>query len=132
MHEEEHMDKQPTLRVRTRPNDANASGDIFGGWLMSQVDIACAIEAELRAKGPVATVAVKELVLRKPLFVYDIVSFYTNLENVGNTSMTISVEVFARRMQPKSGEYETISVATATLVFVAISTPGVSRPVPPM
>lgn len=129
MHEEEHLHKQPTLRVQTRPNDANAAGDIFGGWLMSKIDIACALEAQQRAKGHVATVAVKELVFCKPIFVYDLVSFYTNLEKVGNTSLTISVEVYARRMQ-KSGEYETLQVATATLVFVAISTPGHSRPVP--
>ncbi len=129
MHEETHIDKQPTLRVRTQLNDANPSGDIFGGWLMSQIDIACAIEAQLRARGPVATIAVNELIFRKPLYVYDLVSFYTTLKSVGNTSMTIDVEVFARRME-EGGDYETLEIATATLVFVAISTPGVSRPVP--
>ncbi|MDQ2995019.1 MAG: acyl-CoA thioesterase [Pseudomonadota bacterium] len=129
MHEEDHIDKQPTLRVRTRPNDTNASGDIFGGWLMSHIDIACAIEAQLRAKGPVATVAVKELIFRKPLFVYDIVSFYTTLARVGNTSLTIDVEVYARRMH-EDGEFVTLEVATATLVFVAIATPGTKRVIP--
>lgn len=128
MHEVEHIDKQPTLRVTTMPNDANAAGDIFGGWLMSQIDIAGAIEAQVRAKGAVATISVKELIFHKPLFVYDLVSFYTELTHVGNTSIEVAVEVFARRM--RSGEYETLKVAWATLVYVAISKPGVKRLVP--
>lgn len=128
MHDVEHIDKQPTLRVTTMPNDANAAGDIFGGWLMSQIDIAGAIEAQVRSKGAVATISVKELIFHKPLFVYDLVSFYTDLIRVGNTSIEVSVEVFARRM--RGGEYETLKVAWATLVYVAISKPGVKRPVP--
>lgn len=128
MHDQEHLEKQPTLRVTTMPNDANASGDIFGGWLMSQIDIAAAIEAQVRAKGAVATVSVNELVFHKPLFVYDLVSFYTELLHVGNTSLEVGIDVFARRM--RGGEYQTIKVAWAKLVFVAISTPGVKRRVP--
>jgi acyl-CoA thioesterase YciA len=129
MHEQEHLDKQPTLRVTTMPNDANAAGDIFGGWLMSQIDIAGAIEAQVRSKGAVATISVKELIFHKPLFVYDLVSFYTELQHVGNTSMEVRIDVYARRMN--QGEYQTINVAWATLVYVAISKPGVKRPVPP-
>lgn len=129
MHDEEHLNKQPTLRIKTLPNDANKSGDIFGGWLMSQIDIACALEAQVHAKGPVATIAVQELIFHKPLYVYDVVSLYTNLEKIGTSSLTISVEVYARRMQ-EGGTYETLKVASATLIFVAISTPGIKRPVP--
>lgn len=128
MHDQEYIDKQPTLRVTTMPNDANAAGDIFGGWLMSQIDIAGAIEAKVRAKGPVATISVKELVFDKPLFVYDLVSFYTDITRVGKTSIEVSVEVFARRM--REGEFQTIKVAWATFVYVAISKPGVKRQVP--
>lgn len=128
MHEQQHLDKQPTLRVTTMPNDANASGDIFGGWLMSQIDIAGAIEAQVRARGAVATISVKELVFNKPLFVYDLVSFYTEILHVGSTSIEVMIDVFARRMQ--GGEYETIKVAWAKLVYVAISKPGVKRRVP--
>lgn len=128
MHEEEHYDKQPTLRVTTMPNDANAAGDIFGGWLMSQIDIAGAIEAQVRAKGPVATVSVKELIFHKPLFVYDLVSFYTEITHVGTTSIEVAIEVYARRM--REGEFQTINIAWAKYVYVAISTPGHKRAVP--
>lgn len=128
MHEVEPHDRQPTLRVRTTPNDANQLGDIFGGWLMSHIDIAGAIEAKVRAKGNVSTVAVKELLFIKPLFVYDLVSFYTSIEKVGNTSITVKIEVFSTRM--KAEEFETIKVSDATLVYVAISQPGTKRTVP--
>lgn len=128
MHEEEHIERQPTLRVTTTPNDANQKGDIFGGWLMSKIDIAAAIEARLRAKGPVATVAVKELEFIKPLFVYDLVSFYTELESVGKTSISIKVDVFARRFHGE--DMETVKVSKAILIFCAISEPGVKRLVP--
>ncbi len=129
MHETEHLDVQPTLRVRTMPNDTNANGDIFGGWLMSQIDIAGAIEAQVRSQGPVATIAVKELIFHKPLFVHDLVSFYTNVIRVGTTSMEIGIEVFARRLE--NGQFSTVKVSWAKLVYVAISKPGVKRVVPP-
>jgi len=129
MHEEDHIQQQPTLRLTTLPNDANQKGDIFGGWLMSKIDIAAAIEARLRAKGEVATVAVKELKFIQPLFVYDLVSFYTKLESVGKTSLTIKIDVYARRFD--GGEYNTVRVSEAVLVFCAISEPGVKRLVPP-
>ncbi len=128
MHEQEHLDQQPTLRVTTMPNDANAAGDIFGGWLMSKIDIAGAIEAKVRAKGAVATISVKELIFNKPLFVYDLVSFYTEIVHVGNTSIEVAIDVFARRMD--GGEYQTLKVSWARLVYVAISTPGVKRSIP--
>ena len=122
------LDKKPILQLRTQPNDANQSGDIFGGWLMSQIDIAAAVVASIRAKGPVATVAVKHLTFLKPLFIYDLVSFYTAVEKVGNTSITVKIEVFSTRMRDE--EFETIKVSDATLVYVAISQPGVKKQVP--
>jgi acyl-CoA thioesterase YciA len=112
------------------PNDTNASGDIFGGWLMSQIDVAGATEAQVRSRGPVATVAVKELVFHKPIFVYDLVSFYTDGVRVGTTSMEISIDAFARRFE--NGEFKTIQVSWAKLVYVAITKPGQKRLVPPL
>lgn len=118
---------QPTLRVKTRPNDANQSGDIFGGWLMSHVDVAGAIVAAERARGHVVTIAVKQLQILKPLFVYDIVSFYATVTKVGNTSITVDVEVYAQRA-PNAKEISKIS--DATMVYVAVTEPGVKREVP--
>ncbi len=120
----------PTLRVKTRPNDANKGGDIFGGWLMSQIDMAGAIAAARRAKGPVVTVSVKRLTFIKPLFIYDIASFYTKVSKVGKTSVTIKVEVYAERYKKGETELSEIKVSDATLVYVAVSKPGKKRLVP--
>lgn len=120
---------EPTLRIKTRPNDANKGGDIFGGWLMSQIDVASAIEASRRAKGPVVTVAVKNLTFIKPIFIYDIVSFYSKVTTVGKTSLTVETEVFAER-QSNDGVGEIVKISDATLVFVAVFEPGKPRPVP--
>lgn len=119
--------KTLALRMKTLPNDANSSGDIFGGWLMSQIDIAGAIAAAKRAKGKVVTVAVKELKFIKPLFVYDLVSFYTEVTGVGKTSITVNVDVYAERL-PNEG---VVKVSDATLVYVAVHEPGIKRAVPP-
>ena len=121
------------LRVKTRPNDANKSGDIFGGWLMSQIDIAGAIAAAHRAKGPVVTVAVKELTFIKPLYIYDIVSFYTKIIGVGKTSITVEVEVYAERYnyEENKTELSRVKVSDATLIYVAVSKPGEKRLISP-
>lgn len=118
---------EPTLRLTTLPNDANASGDIFGGWLMSKIDISGAVAAVQRARGPVVTVAVDELQFIKPLFVYDLVSFYSRVIKVGHTSLTVHTEVYAQRARAL---FETIKVADATYVYVAVSKPGKKRLVP--
>lgn len=120
-------DRHPVLRLTTRPNDANPNGDIFGGWLMSQIDIAGAIIAAERAKGPVVTIAVKELRFIKPLFVYDLVSFYGQVVTVGKTSVTVDLEVYAQRQRRYL--HEAIKVSTATLIYVAVSAPGKPRPI---
>src|ERR1019366_398473 len=90
-------DREPTLRVVPMPADANFSGDIFGGWVMSHVDIAGSIPATRRARGRVATVAVNSFVFRQPVMVGDVVSFYAQVVKVGRTSITVSVEVYAQR-----------------------------------
>ena len=89
--------KEPTLRVVPMPADSNPSGDIFGGWVMSHVDIAGSIPAIRLAAGRVATVAVNSFVFRQPIMIGDLVSFYAEVVKVGRTSITVSVEVYAQR-----------------------------------
>jgi acyl-CoA thioesterase YciA len=120
--------KQPALRVMPMPADANQNGDIFGGWIMSQVDIAGGTVAGRIARGRVATVAVKEFVFKQPVLVGDLVSFFVELEKIGATSITVTVEVYAER-RPESPRV--VKVTEATLTYVAIDSSGRPRPVPP-
>ena len=112
-------DKEPTLRLVPMPADSNSSGDIFGGWVMSQVDIAGSIPAIRRARGRVVTVAVNSFVFRKPVMVGDIVSLYAEVVKVGRTSITVNVEVYAQRNPVKE---ECVKVTEATLTYVAVDT----------
>jgi acyl-CoA thioesterase YciA len=124
-------DRQPTLRVVPRPADANASGDIFGGWIMSQVDIAGGVVAARRAQGRVVTVAVNAFQFKKPVFVGDVVSFYAEVIDVGRTSLTIDVIVYAERGLLGAGAPGGVVMVTdATLTYVAIDSSGGKRPVP--
>lgn len=120
--------REPTIRVAAMPSDANYTGDIFGGWLMGQVDIAGSIPALHRAKGRVATVAVNSFVFRQPIFVGDIVSFYTRIVKVGTTSITVEVEVYAQRDPAKP---VCVKVTEAVLTYVAVGDDRKPRPVPP-
>ncbi len=119
--------REPTLRVAAMPSDANYTGDIFGGWLMGQVDIAGSIPAVHRAKGRVATVAVNSFVFKQPIFVGDLVSFYTRIVKTGTTSVTVEVEVYAQRdpVNPTC-----VKVTEATLTYVAVGEDRKSRPLP--
>ena len=119
--------KQPSLRVMPMPADANQNGDIFGGWIMSQVDIAGSVAAMRTAKGRVATVAVNSFVFKQPVFVGDIVSLYSEVVRVGRTSITVSVEVYAER---RPSDPKVVKVTEATLTYVAIDGAGQPRPVP--
>ena len=119
-------DQHPTMRLPARPRDTNTAGDIFGGWIMSQVDLAASIAASRRAKGRVVTVAVNSFQFHKPVFVGDVVSCYANVTKVGNTSLTIFVEVYAERYPER---VETVKVTEATLTFVAVDEQGNKRPV---
>jgi len=110
-------DREPTLRVVPMPADSNSAGDIFGGWVMSQVDIAGSIPAIRLARGRVATVAVNSFVFRQPVMVGDVVSFYADVVKVGRTSITVSVEVYAQRNPVKE---ECVKVTEATLTYVAV------------
>ena len=120
--------REPTIRLAAMPSDANYTGDMFGGWLMGQVDIAGSIPALHRAKGRVATVAVNSFVFKQPIFVGDVVSFYTKIVKVGNTSITVEVEVYAQRDPAKP---TCVKVTEATLTYVAVGDDRKPRIVPP-
>ena len=120
-------DKQPALRVVPMPSDANFVGDIFGGWIMSQVDIAGGIPAMRRARGRVVTVAVNSFSFKKPVFVGDLVSLYADIVRVGRTSITVDVEVFAQRSPL---DIECVKVTEATLTYVAVDENRKPRVVP--
>jgi acyl-CoA thioesterase YciA len=109
--------REPTLRVIPMPADANHTGDIFGGWIMAQVDLAGAVPAMRVAKGRVATVAVNSFVFKQPVFVGDIVSLYAEVLRVGRTSITVSVEVYA---QHRSAADDGVRVTEAVLTYVAV------------
>ena len=113
-------DKQPVLRVMPRVADTNSRGDIFGGWIMSQVDIAGAIVAARRAKRRIVTVAVNSFQFKKPVFVSDVVSFYAEIKQVGNTSISVDVEVYAERGWASNSYGEVVKVTEAILTYVAI------------
>ena len=115
------------LRVMPLPADVNGNGDIFGGWLMAQVDLAGAVLPSRIAKGRIATVAVNEFIFKQPVSVGDLVSFYARVVRVGNTSITVHVEVFAER---NPANLQTVKVTEANLTYVAIDGGGKPRPVP--
>ena len=121
-------DREPALRVVPMPADANPTGDIFGGWIMSQVDIAGSIPALRVARGRIATVAVNSFVFRQPVLIGDLVSFYAKVVRVGRTSITVDVEVFAQRGVP---EEVTVKVTEATLTYVAVDRERKPRPIVP-
>ncbi len=120
--------KMPVLRVMPMPRDLNPAGDVFGGWIMSQVDIAGAVPARQRARGWVATIAVNSFLFKQPVSVGDIVSFYAEILRVGKSSITVDVEVFAER-NPE--DPVVVKVTEATLTYVAVDTRGVKRDIPP-
>lgn len=116
-HEAALPNKNPTLRVVPMPADANQSGDIFGGWVMSQVDIAGSVPAARRARGRIATVAVNSFVFKQPVLIGDLVSFYAEITHVGRTSITVDVQVYAER---NPGKTICVKVTEASLTYVAV------------
>ena len=117
-------EKQPALRVMPMPADANHNGDIFGGWIMSQVDIAGGTVAGRVARGRVATVAVNSFLFKQPVQIGDLLSFYAEVTRIGNTSVTINVEVYAER---RPSDPKVVKVTEATLTYVAIDREGKPR-----
>ena len=120
-------DQELVLKVIPMPADCNASGDIFGGWVMAQVDLAGAVLPARRVKGRMVTVAVNEFIFKQPVKVGDLLSFFSQIVRVGRTSVTVKVEVFAERMAVQ-GQY--IKVTEAHLTYVAVDELGLPRLVP--
>lgn len=117
----------PMLSVVPMPSDSNQHGDIFGGWLMSQVDIAGGVAAARRARGRVATVAVNSFTFKQPVLIGDVVLFYAQVLKVGRTSITVDVEVFAQR---NPAVLETVKITEAQLTYVATDHERRPRQVP--
>ncbi len=126
-------DSEPALRVIPMPADSNPVGDIFGGWVMAQVDLAGAIPALRRARARVVTVAVNSFVFKQPVSIGDLVSFYATVQRVGRTSVTVDVQVFAQRYPDPDARQKitTVKVTEAVLTYVAIDKDGRPKPIPP-
>ena len=120
--------RMPELRVVPMPADANVHGDVFGGWIMAQVDMAGALPAMRRANGRVATIAVNSFLFKHPVFVGDVLSFYADIVRVGRTSITVFVEVWAQRNRLHD---EFVKVTEATLTYVATDDQRKPRALPP-
>ncbi len=121
-------DQMPVLRVMPMPADLNPSGDVFGGWIMAQVDIAGAVPAIKRARGRVATIAVNSFLFKQPVSVGDIVSFYAEIIKVGRSSITVDVTVYAER----NPEHPiVVKVTEAVLTYMAVDKSGQKREIPP-
>jgi acyl-CoA thioesterase YciA len=116
-----------TLRTLAMPADANPAGDIFGGWVMAQMDLASGIRAAERAKGRVATAAVKEMAFQLPVKIGDTLSIYTHISRVGTTSITLVIEAWAQRFRYEKME----KVTEGTFIMVALDENGKPTPVPP-
>jgi acyl-CoA thioesterase YciA len=119
--------RELVLRVMPMPADSNANGDIFGGWIMAQVDIAGAVPVARVARGRIATVAVNEFIFKQPVSVGDLLSFYATVTRVGNTSVTVHVEVYAER---NPANPHIVKVTEANLTYVAIDSAGRPRVIP--
>ena len=120
-------DHQLVMRVMPMPADANGNGDIFGGWIMAQVDVAGSILPARIAKGRIATVAVNQFIFKQPVSIADLLSFYAHVERIGKTSVTVNVEVYAER---NPADLQVVKVTEANLTYVAIDRNGRPRPIP--
>jgi len=120
-------DHQLVMRVMPMPADANGNGDIFGGWIMAQVDVAGSILPARIAKGRIATVAVNQFIFKQPVSIADLLTFYARVERIGKTSVTVNVEVYAER---NPADLQVVKVTEANLTYVAIDRNGKPRPIP--
>lgn len=121
-------DRQPVLRIMPMPSDSNPAGDVFGGWVMAQIDVAGGVLAARRARGRIATIAVNALQFREPVAVGDLLSFYVDVIKVGTTSITVDVQVFAERTPDNP---VVVKVTEAQLTYVAVDSKGNKRSLPP-
>ena len=115
------------LRMMPSPADVNGNGDVFGGWIMAQVDIAGAVLPARIAKGRIATVAVNQFIFKQPVSIGDLLSFYAKVERIGRTSVTVHVQVYAER---NPADLRVVKVTEANLTYVAIDGRGQPRPIP--
>jgi acyl-CoA thioesterase YciA len=122
------LERVPILRVMPGPTDINANGHIFGGWVLSQMDIAAGIVASQRAKGPVATVAIEAMEFIAPIHIRDLISVYANVERIGRTSMGVRIEVVAHRDLGATD----VKVTDGLFTFVALDENNRPRPVDPV
>ena len=120
-------DKELVLKVIPMPGDTNGNGDIFGGWVMAQVDLAGSVLPARYTQGRMATVAVNEFVFKQPVRVGDILSFFAGITRIGRTSVTVQVEVYAEHFE-RQGQY--MKVTQALLTYVAIDDHGRPREIP--
>ncbi|MFZ2653224.1 MAG: acyl-CoA thioesterase [Burkholderiaceae bacterium] len=120
-------DRQLVLRVMPLPADSNGNGDIFGGWIMAQVDLAGAVLPSRIAKGRIATVAVNQFIFKQPVSIGDLLSFYAKVERIGRTSVTVHVDVYAER---NPADLQVVKVTEANLTYVAIDSKGQPRALP--
>ena len=119
------QERDPVLRVVPRPGDINANGHIFGGWVLSQMDIAAGIVASREADGPVATVAIQAMEFIAPILLSDIVTVYAAVERIGRTSISIRIEVVATRRRGR----EEVKVTEGLFTFVALDEQHRPRPI---
>jgi acyl-CoA thioesterase YciA len=122
------LERVPILRVMPGPTDINANGHIFGGWVLSQMDIAAGVVASQRAKGPVATVAIEAMEFIAPIHIRDLISVYANVERIGRTSMGVRIEVVAHRDLGATD----VKVTDGLFTFVALDENNRPRPVDPV
>ena len=120
-------DRQLVMRTMPMPADANGNGDIFGGWIMAQVDLAGAVLPARIAKGRIVTVAVNQFIFKQPVSIGDLLSFYAKVERIGKTSVTVNVEVYAER---DPANLHVVKVTEANLTYVAIDRDGRPRQIP--
>jgi acyl-CoA thioesterase YciA len=120
-------DRELVMRVMPMPADANGNGDIFGGWIMAQVDLAGSVLPARIAKGRIATVAVNEFIFKQPVSIGDLLSFYARVERIGRTSITVHMEVYAER---NPADLHVVKVTEAKLTYVAIDMNGQPRLIP--
>ena len=120
-------DRELVMRVMPMPADSNPNGDIFGGWIMAQVDLAGAVLPARIAKGRIATIAVDEFVFKQPVSVGDLLSFYAHVERIGRTSVSVRVEVYAER---NPADLHVVKVTEAKVTYVAIDSQGQPRLLP--
>ncbi|MFD1744186.1 acyl-CoA thioesterase [Rhizobium helianthi] len=123
----DHATGELTLRTLAMPGDANPAGDIFGGWVMAQMDLAAGIRAGERARGRVVTAAVKEMAFQRPVKIGDTLGIYTEITRIGRSSITLNVEAWANRSRRGTVE----KVTEATFIMVAVDEDGEPMPVPP-